>query len=59
MTLLTFILLAQLTLTCEQVRNLHSELGPDEFRRRAAALGLSETQMKAAMACIGRGRELR
>lgn len=51
--LIGLMITAQLTLTCAQVRALYHELGPDEFQRRAVALGLTEAQMKQALACIG------
>jgi hypothetical protein len=54
MTLTAFAILAQLTLTCDQVRTLYYQLGPEAFRQRAAELGLSQAQMKAAMSCIRR-----
>lgn len=54
--IVAMIIVAQLTLSCDQVRALYSQLGAEEFSRRAAQLGLTDAQMKQAMACIARRR---
>ena len=55
--MITLTLLAQLTLSCQQVTTLYNQLGPEEFRRRAAIIGLTEAQMKAALVCIARQQQ--
>lgn len=54
--MIALLLVAQLTLTCEQVRAVYYQLGHDEFHRLAIQLGFTEAQMKEVRACIGARR---